>query len=176
MIRPATTADIPAILDIYAPYVSDTAITFEYVVPGLTEFTKRFADITAQFPWLVWEEDGEVLGYAYGSRAFERAAYQWDADLSVYLQPKAAGRGIGRALYEAVEEYLRRQGYVLLYGLVTSANERSCGFHEALGFKRQAVFPACGLKFGQWHDIIWYEKRLREDVPTTPPISWKEVL
>ena len=93
MLRDATIQDIPAILDIYRPYILNTAITFEYDVPTLAQFKDRFRAITREFPWLVWEENGEILGYAYGSRAFERAAYGWDADLSIYLRQGCSGRG-----------------------------------------------------------------------------------
>ena len=110
MIRFARPSDIPAILDIYGPYVLNTAISFEYTVPGLEEFTQRFREITRQFPWLVWEEDGEILGYAYGSLPFGRAAYRWCAASSIYLAPNAQGRGIGRKLYTALETLLRKQG------------------------------------------------------------------
>ena len=103
MIRIAAKADIPAILDIYAPYILNTTATFEYTVPSLEEFTARFENITSQFPWLVWEENGTVLGYAYGSAPFERAAYRWCAEVSIYIAPHAKGQGIGRKLYAALE-------------------------------------------------------------------------
>ena len=93
MIRLAAHADLPAILAIYAPYVENTTYTFEYDVPTLESFTARFDAITAQFPWLVWEDDGRVLGYAYGSAPFERAAYQWCAEVSIYLAPEIQGKG-----------------------------------------------------------------------------------
>ena len=98
MIRLATETDIPQILDIYAPYVLNTAVSFEYTVPTLEEFTRRFQDITRQFPWLVWEENGKILGYAYGSLPFGREAYRWCAANSIYLCPEAQGKGIGRKL------------------------------------------------------------------------------
>lgn len=169
MLRNAVISDVPDILDIYRPYILDTAITFEYDVPTPAEFQARFLDITKDFPWLVWEEDGQILGYAYGSRAFTRAAYQWDADLSIYLRQDCRSRGIGRLLYTALEDRLREQGYYVLYALVTSANEASMGFHRALGYRETARFEKTGFKFGQWYDIIWYEKRIREGVPTQPP-------
>lgn len=175
MIRPATTADVAAILDIYRPYILTTAYTFEYEVPSLEDFTNRFQTISAEFPWLVWEENGEVLGYAYGDRAFIRAAYQWDADLSIYLRQDALGKGIGKALYGVVEEILRRQGYFVGYGIVTTANEGSCAFHEAVGYEKAAVFSRCGFKFGQWHGTVWYEKRLREGLPEVSPVSWQTI-
>ncbi len=110
MIRIATEADVPAMLAIYAPYILTTTHTFEYEVPALEEFTRRFQAVTEQFPWLVWEEDGEILGYAYGSAPFERAAYRWMAEDSVYLRPGARGRGIGRKLLTALEKILQYQG------------------------------------------------------------------
>lgn len=175
MIRPATTADVAAILDIYRPYILTTAYTFEYEVPSLEDFTNRFETITAEFPWLVWEENGAVLGYAYGDRAFIRAAYQWDADLSIYLRQDALGKGIGKALYGVVEEILRRQGYFVGYGIVTTANEGSCAFHEALGYRKAAVFHDCGFKFGQWYGTVWYEKRLQNGLPQVPPAGWRQI-
>ena len=174
MLRIATEADVPEILNIYGPYVLTSTATFEYTVPSREEFGDRFRRITARFPWLVYEEAGEILGYAYGSRAFERAAYGWDADLSIYLRQGCSGRGIGRALYETLEHRLAAQGYYVLYGLVTSANAGSCAFHEAMGYRAAMRLPSCGFKFGQWYDIIWYEKRLRDGNPAQSPISWAQ--
>lgn len=172
MLRPATLQDVPRILEIYRPYILETAYTFEYEVPSLTDFTARFQAVTAQCPWLVWEEDGVIVGYAYGHPAFTRAAYQWVGDLAIYLCPDAFGKGIGKALYTAVEEIMKRQGFCSLYGVVTSANVGSCRFHEATGYQVAARFERCGFKFGQWYGTVWYEKRLREDIPTLPPVSW----
>ena len=101
MIRIATEADVPEILAIYAPYIENTTITFEYNVPTKAEFLERFRSITQQFPWLVWEEDGKILGYAYGSAPFQRDAYRWCAEDSIYLHPDARGRGIGTKLCTA---------------------------------------------------------------------------
>lgn len=175
MIRAAMEQDLPAILEIYRPYILETAYTFEYEVPSLEAFRARFASITDRHPWLVWEENGEILGYAYGEKAFERAAYQWDADLAVYLRQDCRGRGIGRALYGAVEEILRQQGYIVAYALVSTDNEGSCRFHEAMGYRNIMLQPNCGWKHGRWHGLIWYEKRLREGNPGEPPKSWREL-
>ena len=175
MIRAATAQDVPALLAVYGPYIQETAYTFEYEVPTLEAFRQRFLTITEKHPWLVWEENGEILGYAYGERAFERAAYSWVADLSIYLKPSCHGRGIGKALYSAVEEILRRQGYFALYGVVTSSNTGSCAFHRAMGFRQMAEFPACGWKFGRWHDVIWFEKRLRDGEAASPPVGWRDI-
>lgn len=176
MIRAATIKDVPDILEIYAPYILDTAITFEYDVPSLEDFKQRFLSISEDHPWLVWEEDSKILGYAYAEKPFVRAAYQWAADLAIYLRPEAQGKGIGRKLYTAVEEILRKQGYHLCYGVVTSVNERSCAFHEAMGYVRQAEFPDCGSKFGKWYGTIWYEKRLQEGAPQNAPVSWRDIV
>lgn len=175
MIREARPDDIPAMLEIYRPYVTQTAYTFEYAVPTLVEFTGRFRAIAEEFPWLVWEENGQVLGYCYGAKAFERAAYQWAADLSIYLRTDCQGRGAGRKLYEAVMRCLTRQGYRLAYGLVTTENAGSCGFHRAMGFRETAQLPRCGWKFGRWYGVTWFEKCLNEQDPVQPPESWKQV-
>ena len=163
MIRLATEADLPAILDIYGPYVLNTATSFEYSAPTLEAFTERFRTITAQFPWLVWEEDGAVLGYAYGSLPFSRDAYRWCAASSIYLAPDAQGRGIGKKLYAALEAILGEQGYRKTYALVTSDNEGSLAFHEAVGFRQIAFFPECGYKFGRFYGVTWLEKTLKCD-------------
>ena len=167
MLRPATAADVPAMLAIYAPYVTDTAVTFEYDPPTEAEFAARFARITANYPWLVLEEEGRILGYAYADRAFEKAAYAWCADMTIYLAPEAAGQGRGKALYLALEEALRRQGIVILYALVTASNALSLRFHAALGYREIGRLDASGWKFGRWHDVIWLEKRLAP--PEQPP-------
>ena len=175
MIRAATVQDVPAILEIYGPYILETAYTFEYEVPSLAAFRQRFLAVTERHPWLVWEENGEILGYAYGERAFERAAFGWVADLAIYLKPECKGRGIGKALYSAVEKILRQQGYFAAYGVVTSSNEESCAFHRAMGYRQMAEFPACGWKFDRWHGVIWFEKRLQEGEPVSPPVGWREL-
>lgn len=176
-IRMAVAEDIPQILDIYAPYVRDTAISFEYTVPTLEEFSRRFEGITAWFPWLVWEENGRLLGYAYGSLPFERAAYQWCAEASIYLRPEAQGRGIGKALYQVLESLLKLQGYCKVYAIITTANAHSLAFHEAVGYRFTAQMPGCGYKLGQWHGIVWMEKGLNSvDSPTDIPVSIRSIV
>ena len=160
MIRFATEADIPAILDIYGPYVLHTAVSFEYSIPSLEEFTERFRSVTAQFPWLVWEEDGKVLGYTYGSLPFGRAAYRWVCASSIYLAPQVQGRGIGKKLYAGLEALLKEQGYRKTYAIITSDNPGSLRFHEKQGFRFIAEFPECGYKFHKLYGVIWMEKLL----------------
>ena len=171
-VRLARKTDLPRILEIYAPYITDTTVSFEYTVPTPEEFEKRFCAITEQFPWLVWEEDGKVLGYAYGSAPFERAAYGWCAESSIYLAPEAKGRGIGKTLQTVLEAILKLQGYRILYALITSENTPSLAFHKAVGFADCAEFPGCGFKFGRQHGVIWLQKVLNtQEVYGNFPIS-----
>ena len=174
MIRVAVEADVPAMLAIYAPYILTTAYSFEYEVPTEEAFLQRFRNYTDGFPWLVWEENGEVLGYAYGSAPFERAAYGWCAESSIYLRPDAQGRNIGKRLYAALEALLARQGYQVLYAIITSENTGSIGFHSSAGFTHTAEFPRCGWKFGRWVGTVWMEKRLNfVETPSNPPVPWR---
>ena len=175
-IRLADVADIPQILKIYGPYVENTAYSFEYTVPTAEAFTRRFQEITRQFPWLVWEENGTILGYAYGSAPFTRAAFGWCAEASVYLAPEARRKGIGRELYARLEQLLRQQGYQKVYALVTSENTGSVAFHEAVGYTQTAVLPECGWKFDRWHGLIWMEKSLNSvKIPKLPPVPFGSI-
>ena len=177
MIRMATEKDVPQILEIYAPYIMTSTATFEYDVPCRKEFMHRFDSITAQFPWIVWEEDGRILGYAYASAPYTRAAYSWCAEPSIYLRPEAQGRGIGRKLYTALEWILDRQGYQVLYTLVTGENHGSVKFHEKLGYAKKVEYDRCGYKFGRWVSVIWMEKRLKfVENPLAFPAPWRSIV
>ena len=159
--------DAAELLEIYRPYIEKTAITFETAVPGVKEYEKRIADIAAQFPYLVLEKDGEIIGYAYAHRQAERAAFDWNAELSIYLKEGFAGRGIGRPLYALLEELLRMQGYVNFFGVITGDNAVSIAMHEKMGYRKIAVHERTGWKFGMWHDTVWMHKRVREGAPQT---------
>ena len=176
MIRIATEADVPEILNIYAPYIENTTVTFEYDVPCRREFMRRFCDITARFPWLVWEEQGQILGYAYAAPPYARAAYSWCAEPSVYLKAEATGRGIGKRLYAALEELLRLQGFQVLYALITQENTGSLRFHKKLGYEERVLFPDCGFKHGRWLGVYWLEKRLSSvEIPKSFPIPFPQL-
>ncbi len=168
--RLATAADVPAMLEIYRPYVESSTATFEYVTPTEAEFAARFAAVAAVYPWYVAEQAGRVVGYAYASRAFERAAYQWDADVSIYLAPQAQGAGAGRALYALLEAALRRMGCSTLYALITGENTGSVAFHRAMGYVHRATLPQSGFKDGRWLDVYWYEKSLCEKPADPAPL------
>ena len=160
VIRDAVATDVPAMLAIYAPFVRETAVSFEYEVPSEEEFLQRVQEHQKLLPWLVCEEDGRVLGYAYAGLPFERAAYRWNAEVSCYLAPEARGHGLGRQLYARLEALLTDLGYRKLFAIVTSANEPSLAFHHALGFVETARFTDVGFKFGRWYDVVWLEKSL----------------
>ena len=173
MIRLAKREDVPRMLEIYAPYVERTAVSFEYVPPTLEVFTGRFERITDRYPWIVWEVDGRVLGYAYADLAFERRAYQWDADLSIYLDWDVRRGGIGTKLYDCLEAVMRRAGYYNLYAVVTGENAPSCRFHERRGYELQGVLKNSGCKFGRWYDVLWYVLALRTpSVSPEPPLPF----
>ncbi len=177
MIRIASVRDIPAILEIYTPYILNTTHTFEYVPPTLQEFRARFDSVTAQCPWLIWEEDGQVLGYAYGSIPFERAAYSWCCEVSIYLAPEAQGKGAGRKLYQVLEHILFLQGYRVIYSVITTENLGSVAFHERVGYRHVAVLPDCGIKFGRSLGTVWMEKRANSvEIPSDFPVSWRSIV
>ena len=176
MLRIAIDTDVPAILELYAPYILTSTATFEYDVPAEEEFLQRFRHITARFPWLVWEEEGKILGYAYASAPYTRAAFQWCAEPTVYLAPEAKGRGIARKLYSALEKLLEIQGYQVLYALITAENIPSIRFHQKFGYILQGDFPDCGFKFGRWLGLFWMEKRLNSvESPSNPPFPWSVI-
>ena len=172
-VRIATFDDLAQILSIYRPYVENTTVSFEYEAPSLEDFQTRFIQITTQFPWLVWEEEGQIAGYAYACAPFSRAAYRWCAEPSIYLHPDFHRKGIGRKLYLALEALLQMQGYRVSYAIVTSENAHSLAFHKALGYSLLAEFPHCAYKFGKSLGIIWMEKRLNSDeIPSNVPVSF----
>lgn len=176
-IRMAEEQDLEQILAIYGPYILNTTASFEYTVPTPEVFTQRFRDITRQFPWIVWEEDGKILGYAYGSAPFHRAAYQWCAESSIYLHPDFKGKGIGRQLQTALEELLALQGYRKVYAIITSENTGSMAFHRAMGYRTVAEMPECGWKFGKLLGITWMEKLLNSgQIPKNVPLPIKNIV
>lgn len=171
LIRSAKDGDARAVRDIYAPFVSDSAVSFETEPPDAAEMQRRIRDVQQKHPWLVFESAGEVLGYAYASGHRARKAYQWSAEVSVYVGPQARHRGVGRALYGSLLEILRRQGYANAYAGITLPNPASVGLHQSLGFAPIGVYPRIGYKFGKWHDVIWLQLRLQEPAePVAEPL------
>ena len=158
-IRFAAPDDAAALLRIYAQYI-ETTITFEYTLPTEQTFSERIASISSVYPYLVCEEGGRAVGYAYAHRQMEREAYQWNAELSIYLDPAAVGKGTGRRLYRALLDLLALQGVRTVYGVVTSPNPASEALQKSLGFRLIGVHKNTGYKAGQWRDVLWFEKSL----------------
>ena len=171
-IRQAAAQDAAALLEIYRPFITDTVVTFEYEVPAAAEFAARITDTLAFFPYLVCERDGKPVGYAYAHHIRERAAYDWAVELSIYLAPEAQGQGVGTVLYRCLIDLLERQNIRILYGCVTLPNEGSRRLHEKLGFALTGVWHGSGWKFGQWHDVGWFETRLGGDGPAQPVVAF----
>lgn len=170
LIRPAAPADACAVRVIYEPYVAHTAVTFEYDVPSEAELSERIERTMLEYPFLILEWQGAVAGYAYASSLRSRAAYRWDAELSIYLAPDAVRQGLGTRLYRALVGLLRAQNIITVYACITTPGHASLAFHEAFGFTRLGAFPHTGFKNGSWHDIVWMECALRERV--TPPTEF----
>ncbi len=158
-LRFADEHDASACLAIYAQYI-DTSITFETALPSEAEVAGRIRSYGAVYPWLVAEEDGKILAYAYAHRAQERAAYDWNAELSVYVSKDAAGMGLGAKLYRALLDLLRKQGVRTAYGVVTMPNDASAALHRKLGFQLLGTYHNTGYKNGRWRDVVWFEKHI----------------
>jgi L-amino acid N-acyltransferase YncA len=169
MIRIARAEDAHAIHAIYAPTITDTAITFETELPGADAMRQRILTRLQQYPWLVWEENGQVLAYAYATRFRERAAYDWIAETSIYVHMDARRRGIARRLYEVLMDVMRLQGINQAVGVITMPGAVSVALHEALGFTPAGVWHKAGYKLGQWWDVGVWQKELQP--PANPPVA-----
>jgi phosphinothricin acetyltransferase len=159
-IRPARIEDAAAIAAIYAPYVTDTAITFELDPPDEAEMRARIEQVTATHPWLVAERDGAVLGYAYATTYRARAAYRWVAETGIYIARDARGGGIGMSLYRALLDELEGRGFVAAIGAMTAGNPASSALHERLGFIDTGTQAGIGYKHGAWHDVVFWQRDL----------------
>ena len=175
-IRMVKASDAGAVQEIYGPVVLRTPISFEEEVPSKEELSGRIEAALAFAPWLVLEEDGGVLGYAYASRHHERAAYRWSVDASVYVREGCRRRGVGRALYLSLFALLERQGFHAVHAGITLPNAASVGLHESLGFRPVALFPRVGFKQGLWHDVGYWQLELRPRVARPAPTLSMEAL
>jgi L-amino acid N-acyltransferase YncA len=162
-IRDATEDDAAACAAIYAPYVAETTVSFEDEPPSIEEMGRRIARARRQHSWLVLEEDGDVVGYAYAGPVKERAAYRWSCEVSVYLEPGRRHSGSGRLLYEALFARLTERGFRSLVAVMTLPNEASEGLHRALGFEPVGTLRRVGWKHGQWRDVAWMQRPLGSD-------------
>jgi len=169
VIRMATTQDAAQILDIYAPFIENTVTSFELEVPTILEFSKRIEKYLLEAPWLVCEEDNQVIGYAYASPHRGRAAYQWNREVSVYVHKDHYRKGIARILYDALFQLLRVQGYGNALAGIVQPNEASERFHKSMGFQKVGTYKRIGFKLGAWRDVTWYDKFLLDTSDITPP-------
>jgi L-amino acid N-acyltransferase YncA len=170
VVRLITSDDAEASLAVYAPYVRNTIISFEYEVPTLDEWKARIETNTSKYPWLVCEHDGMIVGYAYGSTHRHRTAYSWSPESTIYMAENYHRRGIARILYETLFALLRLQGYYNVYAGAGLPNDKSVRFHQALGFEDIGVFRKVGYKLGNWHDTRWFQLQLapHPDKPAFP--------
>lgn len=166
-IRIATAEDASALLQIYAPYVKNTAITFEYNVPSEDEFRRRIECVLNRYPYLVAEIDGEIVGYAYATAFHERPAYGWGAETSIYVKQDMKKRGIGKALYMELERLLTLQNILNLNACIAYPEtedeyltKNSVSFHQHLGYRLVGEFYKCGFKFNRWYNVVWMEKHI----------------
>lgn len=161
-IRLACGDDAEAIHGIYAPIVRDSVISFEFEIPSVEEMRRRVMGTLESLPWLVCEHDGDIFGYAYAGQHSSRDAYQWSADVSVYVAASFHRLGVGRAIYRSLFDLLTLQGFWNAYAGITLPNAASVGLHESMGFRPVGVYREVGYKFGAWHDVGWWQYFLRE--------------
>jgi len=161
-VRKATITDAKAMLNIYAPYVTGTCISFETHVPTLEAFSARIEKGIKDYPYVVCEVGQDIVGFAYASRHRERAAYNFSADVSVYVSPAYHNRGIGKALYGELFALLKSQAIYMLFAGIALPNDASVGLHRSFGFKEVGVYHNVGYKFDKWLDVMWMEKSIKE--------------
>jgi phosphinothricin acetyltransferase len=169
-IRVATKDDAAGMLEIYAPFILNSGITQETEIPSVEEFQKRIISNLAERPWLICEINNEVAGYAYAGKHRDRKGYQWCTEPSVYISEKYHGLGIANAIYAALFDILKLQGYVNAYAVITLPNDRSIAFHKKFGFEYLTTYEKIGYKLGQWHDVGWmqYEINSHKENPADP--------
>jgi len=176
-IRFATPADAAAVVEIYGPFCQDSPITFETERPAVTEIETRIRKIVERFPWLICENQSEVLGYAYAGPHRDRAAYRWSVDVAIYLSEKGRGQGFGTALYTVLFKLLKIQGYFRAYAGITLPNPGSIRLHQRLGFEPVGVYQQVGYKANAWHDVSWWALSLQPaNRPPTEALLIREAL
>lgn len=169
VVRDARREDAEACRAIYEPYVRDTVTSFEAEPPTAKQMAVRISAAQRAHAWLVLEEDGRVIGYAYGAPFAERTAYQWSCEVSVYLDADRRGTGGGRALYEVLLDRLAARGFHMAVAGMTLPNEASVGLHRAMGFEPVGVWRRIGFKHGAWHDVAWSQRQLANGPPSGAP-------
>lgn len=178
-IRIASPEDAAALLEIYGPYIEKTAITFEYEVPSLAEFRQRIENTLKRYPYIIAEKEGKVLGYAYTGPFGQRAAYAWAAETTIYLKENRRKMGLGKRLYQALEEISRAQNIVNLNACIAYPQKEdeylsrnSAQFHAHMGYRMVGEFHQCGYKFGRWYNVVWMEKMIGKHHQQPVPVIW----
>lgn len=175
-IRPALATDASAILDIYAPYILYKPTSFETELPDLKTFSERIMSYQERWPWLVYESEGVIAGYAYAAKHRDRPGYQWCVETSVYISESFQFKGIATRLYHVLFHILKYQGCRNVYAGITMPNENSVHLHEKLGFKKIADYVNIGYKCNRWNTVRWYELQLNDyNNDPDPVIQWKEI-
>lgn len=169
MIRLANPTDAVQMLAIYAPYIRNTSITFETTVPAVADFANRIRSGLENWPWLVYEKDGQVIGYAYASQYRERVAYQWSVECSVYIHEDHFRSQVATSLYKILFTFLKSQGFTTVYAVINLPNERSVALHEKMGFTHFATYQNVGYKLGQWKNVGWWQLQLNDYIIEPPP-------
>ena len=181
LIRKAKISDAEALLSIYAPYVTDTAVTFEYKVPSVKNFSDRIYNTLQKYPYYVAENNGQILGYAYAGPFKTRAAYDWAVETTIYIRKDRQKTGVGKKLYEALEKVLHAQNICNLYACIgypevedEYLTKNSAQFHAHLGYRMVGEFYHCGYKFNRWYNMVWMEKLLDPEIKHPKSIKWME--
>ena len=177
IIRLAEKRDVPGILEIYSPFVLNTSVTFEEIVPDEDSFWERIQGIMAELPYLVCEINGRIAGYAYASGYRSRASYRWSKEVSVYIHPDYQRKRVAHALYTSLNETVRYQGIADLLAIITMPNEPSVAFHEQFGYRKCGEFSKVGFKLGQWQNVGWFELFLQDEsqAPKNPILTLNEI-
>ncbi|HBZ88232.1 MAG TPA: GNAT family N-acetyltransferase [Erysipelotrichaceae bacterium] len=184
MIREVRLEDAKRLVEIYDYYVTSTAITFEYATPSIEEFTNRIQHTLEHYPYIVYEDKGVVLGYGYVGPLKGRAAYDWSVETSIYVDHNAKKMGIGRKIYEALEEICAKMHITNMYACISAPKDgndpyldtNSMDFHAHMGYKEIARFHTCGYKFDHWYDMVWYEKIIGEhQIPMPSIINYQDM-
>ena len=162
-IRLAKRSDVPGILEIYAPFILETSVTFEEIVPDEASFWERIQGIMAELPYLVCEIDGRIAGYAYATGYRSRASYRWSKEVTVYIHPDFHRRGVADALYTSLHEMAKYQGVANMLAIITMPNKPSVGFHEHFGYVKCGEFSKVGYKMNQWQNVGWFELFLQDE-------------
>lgn len=169
VLRLATPDDAESILEIYSPSVLDSAVSFELSPPTVEDMAERIEQILTRAPWLILEDASGPLGYAYASPHRSREAYQWSVEVSVYVSARSRRQGVGRTLYSSLFNVLAAQGFANVLAGITLPNEASVGLHESMGFSPVGIYRRVGYKFGQWHDVGWWQRSIRDPLEAPAP-------